>query len=166
MLQFPKALAAILMFAVIGTGSAGFSGGADLEEVTATEAASSSASRLPSKVELVAGFADILRIDGDISTILLGDPDIADASPVDSGTILLNGQAAGTTNMIVLDESGDILANLMLHVISRQPGTVTVRRALKPQIYSCGSGLCESGGPFGAEEASPATAPAVAPSNP
>ncbi len=154
--QILKILAGtILMVAVSGTGSVVFGGGIDPEEGMATKAAPSSASRFPSKVELVVGFADILRINGDISTIVLGNPSIADASPVDSETILLNGQTSGMTNMIVLDENGEILADLMLYVSGRPPGTVTVRRALEPQIYSCASGLCDGGAPRGAENAGP-----------
>lgn len=151
MQQITKILTgAVLMVAVIGTGSPGFGGGSDPEDVRKTVAAPPSASRFPRRVDLVVGFADIRRIDGDISTILLGNPGIVDASPVDSRMILLNGQAAGMTNMIVLDDSGDILADLMLYVSGRQPGTVTVRRALELQTYSCASGLCEGGTPRGA----------------
>lgn len=92
--------------------------------------------------ELKVGFADILRVEGGISTVVLGNPDIADATPMDSGAILLNGRAAGTTNVMVLDESGNVIADLMLHVSSRQPGTVTVRRGMDAQVYTCTTGLC------------------------
>ena len=101
------------------------------------------APRLPDRVRLTVGFADLLRIEGGVSTIVLGNPDIADASPLDAGTVLLTGRAAGATNMIVLDESGAVLADLMLYVSARQPGTVTVHRALSSQVYSCATGICE-----------------------
>lgn len=111
---------------------------------------------------LTVGFADIFRVEGAISTVVLGNPNIADATPMDAGTVLLNGRAAGTTNMMVLDESGDIIADLMLHVSSRQPGTVTVRRGLDAQVYSCATGLCDGSQSQNGNETAPTASPVVA----
>lgn len=113
-------------------------------------------------LELTVGFADILRVEGSISTVVLGNPNIADATPMDGGTVLLNGRAAGTTNMMVLSENGDVIADLMLHVSSRQPGTVTVHRALDVQVYSCATGLCDGSQSQNGSETAAAAAPAVA----
>lgn len=121
---------------------------------------------LPSTVELTVGFAEILRVEGTVSTIVLGEPAIADASPLDAGTILLTGRTAGTTNLIALDEAGQIIADLMLHVGSRQPGSVTVRRALDVQVYSCVTGLCDGSFPSDAAEAAPVADAAPASTSP
>ena len=97
----------------------------------------------PSVLGLTVGFGNVLRVEGEVGTIAVGSPNVADASPLDAKTILLTGLAAGVTNMIVLSEGGEVLADYMLHVSSRQPGTVTVRRGLVSQTYSCAAGLCE-----------------------
>ena len=114
--------------------------------------------------KLTVGFAEILRVDGTIGTIVLGEPAVADASPLDAGTILLTGRRAGTTNLIALDEGGGVLADLTLHVGARQPGTVTVRRALDVQVYECAAGLCQGPSPPSAGPAPPSaeTAPPAA----
>jgi Flp pilus assembly secretin CpaC len=91
---------------------------------------------------LVVDFAVVMQIDGDIGSIVLGNAAIADAIVADGTTIVLTGKSAGMTNMIVLDTSNQIVAQMTVRVSGRKPGTVTVRRALEMQSYGCSSGLC------------------------
>lgn len=148
--------------------SAAFGGGAEVISISPppqTPGRVVGSVALPNTFELTVGFADILRIEGNVSTIVLGEPSIADASPLDAGTILLTGRTPGTTNLIALDESGNVLADLLLHVGSRQPGSVTVRRALDVQVYTCASGLCDGSSPPVTAEVAPAAEPALASSS-
>jgi len=95
------------------------------------------------QVDLVIDFAVILRIAGDVSVIVLGNSDIADASIVAGGTIALTGKAVGSTNIIVLGQDGDVLSEFQVQVAAYKPGTVTVRRALSPSSYACTGSSCQ-----------------------
>jgi len=94
------------------------------------------------QVDLLIDFAVILQIAGDVSVIVLGNSDIADASVVAAGTIALSGKAVGTTNVVVLGADGGVLAELRVEVAAHKPGSVTVRRALLPSSYACTASSC------------------------
>jgi len=94
------------------------------------------------QVDLFVDFAVILQIAGDVSVIVLGNSEIADASVVAAGTVALTGKAAGTTNIMVLSPDGSVLSELRVQVTAHKPGTVTVRRALLPSIYACSASSC------------------------
>lgn len=95
---------------------------------------------------LVVDFAGILQIEGGMSAIAVGNPNIVDTNMANHRTVILTGLMAGTTNLIALDDAGTVLADVMVHVGSQKPGTVTVRRGTQLQAYSCTSGPCEGTG--------------------
>lgn len=102
--------------------------------------------------ELFIDFAVILQIEGDVSVIVLGNSEIADASVVAPGTIVLTGRAVGTTNVLVLGANGGVLSEIHIEVAGHKPGSVTVRRALLPSNYACTASSCRSSG-FGSVDA-------------
>lgn len=87
-------------------------------------------------------FASILQIADDVSAIVVGNPDIADASVVGAGILAMTGKAVGTTNIVVLGSNGGVLAELLLHVGADKPGAVTVRRAMQSSNYACTASSC------------------------
>lgn len=95
---------------------------------------------------LVVDFAGILQVEGDLAAIAVGNPKILDSSMANHHTVILTGLMAGTTNLIALDDAGAILADVVVHVGSQKPGTVTVRRGTQLRAYSCTAGLCEGAG--------------------
>ena len=58
-------------------------------------------------IDVTIDFAKVLKLDRPAATIVIGNPGIADASVEDEQTVVLTGKAAGTTNLIVLDEQGE-----------------------------------------------------------
>ena len=116
----------------------------------------------PVGIILTVDFVIILQIGSNIGSILLGNSAIADATLTDGRMVVLKGVSQGVTNMIILDTAGAKVAEFVVQVSARKPGTVTVRRAIVVQTYACLVGICESyGDSTGAAAASVAVAPAA-----
>ena len=88
-------------------------------------------------VDLVIDFAKILQLNEPISTLIIGNPGIADATIQDDQTIVLTGKAAGMTNLIAMDEDGEELANVLVRVASNVRRLTTVFYGSKRQTLSC-----------------------------
>ena len=88
-------------------------------------------------VDLVIDFAKILKLGEPISTLIIGNPGIADAAIQDGQTIILTGKAAGMTNLIAINENGEEMANLLLRVASNVRRLTTVFYGTKRQTLSC-----------------------------
>ena len=83
--------------------------------------------------------ATVLRLAKPASTIILGNPLIADASVQDSRTLVLTGRSFGITNIIVLDTEGAEVLNTQLSVSAGASGShqVTLHRATSRMSLSC-----------------------------
>lgn len=88
-------------------------------------------------VDLVIDFAKILQTNEPIATLIIGNPGIADAAVQDDQTIVLTGKAAGMTNMIVMNDDGEELANVLVRVASNVRRLTTVFYGSKRQTLSC-----------------------------
>ena len=78
----------------------------------------------------------ILRLSAPAGAVIIGNPSIADAAVMDAMTLVITGRSYGTTNLIVLDEAGGIVAQELITV---QPAVdqVTVYRRSTRQTLSC-----------------------------
>lgn len=76
---------------------------------------------------LMLGKADVLDIPGNVADILVANPSIVDVMAVKSNRLYLVGVSLGDTNIIILDENGDILYKTNVHV---QIDTEKVERML------------------------------------
>lgn len=74
-------------------------------------------------VSVKVNMARILRINAPASTVIIGNPAIADVTIQDPQTLVLTGKAYGTTNLIVLDNRGSPIADTMVEVIQDQAGS-------------------------------------------
>jgi Flp pilus assembly secretin CpaC len=77
-------------------------------------------------VTVKVNMARILRISAPASTVIIGNPGIADVTIQDPQTLVLTGKSYGQTNLIVLDAKGEPIADTMLEVVQEQAGLVTV----------------------------------------
>ena len=102
----------------------------------ATAGANSGAS-LASSLDLTIDFATILELDRPAATLIIGNPGIADASVQDEQTVILTGKTAGSTNLIVLDQNGEEVANLTVRVSSDIRQLTTVFYGSRRQTFSC-----------------------------
>ncbi|WP_445502892.1 pilus assembly protein N-terminal domain-containing protein [Microvirga sp. G4-2] len=86
---------------------------------------------------IVLDFAKILTFDQPARTIIIGNPGIVDGTLSDDTTIVLTGKSIGTTNMIVLGEGGQEIANLRVNVSANARQMTTVDHGGVQQTYSC-----------------------------
>jgi Flp pilus assembly secretin CpaC len=79
---------------------------------------------------------------GSASSVVVGNPSIADVSVVDDRTLLVLGKGYGVTNLVVLDHGGHVLYDRDVVVSSADDGRVSIWRGPTPTAYAC-SPRCE-----------------------
>ena len=80
--------------------------------------------------------ARIAKVPDHTTTIVVGNPLIADISVQAGGTMVVTGKGYGVTNLIALDRTGKVLAEQLVRVES-PVDTVTVYRGVGRESYSC-----------------------------
>lgn len=93
-------------------------------------------------IEVTVDHAKVMRVSKPASTIIIGNPGIADATVQDSTTLIITGKSYGVTNMIILGEDGEPIADTLLTVRAEAVNAVTVYRRTDRVTYSC-SPNCE-----------------------
>jgi Flp pilus assembly secretin CpaC len=96
-------------------------------------------------VQLTPGFTRLIRFDRPIATIVIGNPEVADARAQTDRSIALVGKAVGITNLIALDGAGAEVFNALVVVGARDAGKVIInsRRTLHEYwAYRCTSDNC------------------------
>lgn len=81
--------------------------------------------------------AKIVKLSRAADTIIIGNPQIADASVQDATTIVLTGKSFGATNLVVLDASGAPIVDEQVVVSRDEASTVRVYRRANIQTLSC-----------------------------
>ena len=81
--------------------------------------------------------AKVMRISAPATTVVVGNPAIADAVMQDRQTLVITGKLAGVTNLVVLDPKGQLIADELIHVAKPQSGYVTVQRGSHRFTYAC-----------------------------
>ncbi len=82
--------------------------------------------------------ARLLRLPDHVSTIVIGNPLIADATLQDGGVLVITGKGFGATNLVALDAKGHVLMRKTLQVLGpRRDHVVTVYRGIKRETLSC-----------------------------
>src|SRR5690606_5804225 len=87
--------------------------------------------------------AKIVKLARPADTIIIGNPEIADASVQDADTIVLTGKGFGTTNMVILDVNGSPIVDEQIVVTRQTADSVRVYRRSEIQTLSC-TPYCES----------------------
>lgn len=93
-------------------------------------------------IEVLVNQAKIVRLARPADTIIIGNPDIADASVQNSSTIVLTGRGFGVTNLVILDEDGEPIVDEQVYVAREDTNSVRVYRRASVQTLSC-SPKCE-----------------------
>src|SRR5689334_137883 len=81
--------------------------------------------------------ATIMRLPEKVSTIVVGNPLIADIAVQSGGLIVVTGKGYGSTNMIVLDRAGAVLMERAIVVRGPDAQTVSIYRGVERETYSC-----------------------------
>lgn len=104
-------------------------------------------------INILMNQAKILKLSRPADTIIIGNPQIADASVQDSSTIILTGKGFGVTNLVVIDTDGMPLLDEQVIVSRGTANSVRVYRRAAVQTLSC-TPYCEGAFRTDAEQAS------------
>jgi hypothetical protein len=87
--------------------------------------------------------AQVMHLPERVTTIVIGNPLIADASLQRGGILVLTGKGFGETNLLALDREGHMVMDKTVQVRGPQNGDlVVVYRGVDRETYSC-MPLCE-----------------------
>jgi Flp pilus assembly secretin CpaC len=123
--------------------------------VFAVSAGVSGANSAETGIEVVMNQAKIVKLTKDAATIVVGNPEIVDATVQDSRTIVLTGKGFGVTNLVILDPEGKPVVDEAVFVSRSDEKTLRVYRRSKVQTLSC-TPFCEGAYKNGAEQTSEA----------
>ncbi|MEQ1955757.1 pilus assembly protein N-terminal domain-containing protein [Mesorhizobium sp. CN2-181] len=114
---------------------------------------------LPAKaddgIQVVMNQAKIVKLARAADTIVVGNPNIADAAVQDSTTIVLTGKGFGVTNLVVLDAEGTPIVDEQITVARQTASSLRIYRRADIQTLSC-TPFCESSYKSDAERTSEA----------
>ncbi|WP_457940998.1 pilus assembly protein N-terminal domain-containing protein [Mesorhizobium sp. 10J20-29] len=98
---------------------------------------------LAAGIEVTMNQAKIVKLARDADTIIVGNPEIADASVQDASTVILTGKGFGVTNVVVLDDQGTPIIDEQITVTRSTASSVRIYRRSEVQTLSC-TPYCES----------------------
>lgn len=87
-------------------------------------------------ISVILDEARLIKMPDRVSTIVIGNPAIADAIVQASGWMVLTGKSQGATNVVALDRSGTILMEKTVEVQGSRD-VVVVYRGVDRNSYSC-----------------------------
>jgi Flp pilus assembly secretin CpaC len=81
--------------------------------------------------------ARILKLPERTTTLVVGNPLIADATVQPGGATVITGKSYGATNLVALDRAGSTLMEHAIIVLGPRDPTVIVYRGVARESYSC-----------------------------
>src|SRR5436305_6635493 len=81
--------------------------------------------------------AKLVKLPTRVSTIVVGNPLIADVTLQTGGILVVTGIGYGATNFIAMDRSGEVLVDRVIQVEGPTDQLVTVYRGVERESYSC-----------------------------
>jgi len=81
--------------------------------------------------------ATITKMPDNVTTLVIGNPLIADVTVQPGGLLVVTGKGYGTTNLIALDRSGAVLTERNIQVLGPQDQIVYVYRGANRESFSC-----------------------------
>ncbi|MEQ8403669.1 MAG: pilus assembly protein N-terminal domain-containing protein [Oceanicaulis sp.] len=88
-------------------------------------------------VRVPSNHAGLVRLPGDAATVIVGNPAIADAMLYDQRTLVVSGRAFGQTNVIAMDQTGDVIYAADLSVTESNRDHVRVYRNNVQYSFIC-----------------------------
>jgi Flp pilus assembly secretin CpaC len=81
--------------------------------------------------------AKLVKLPARVSTIVVGNPMIADVTLQSGGVVVVTGKGYGATNFIAMDRSGAVLVDRVIQVEGPTDQLVTIYRGVERESYSC-----------------------------
>ena len=89
-------------------------------------------------LDIVLDRATLLKLPDKVSTIVVGNPLIADVAVQSGGLVVVTGKGFGATNLIALDRNGAVLMERSISVSGPAgPTVLQVYRGMERETYSC-----------------------------
>jgi len=88
-------------------------------------------------ISVSVNMARVLRISAPAATVIVGNPGIADVTIQDAKTLVLTGKSYGQTNLIILDNVGNPIADTLVDVVQMSSSVVTVYQGLQRTSVAC-----------------------------
>jgi Flp pilus assembly secretin CpaC len=88
-------------------------------------------------INVIMNEAKIVKLSRAADTIIVGNPEIADAAIQDASTIVLTGKGFGTTNFVVMDADGNAIVDEMIVVSRSESNLMRIYRGAELQTLSC-----------------------------
>ena len=95
------------------------------------------AARAGDTLGIVLDQATLMKLPENVSTIVVGNPMIADVAVQSGGLVVVTGKGFGSTNLIALDRAGAVLMERSIVVSGPKGPTVQVYRGMERETYSC-----------------------------
>ena len=89
-------------------------------------------------LEVAVEHAEVIRLPGEASAVVVGNPSIADALVHDGRTLVVTGRLQGRTNVIALDRVGRVIFERDIVVGNPVSGQVALFRGPERFTLSCG----------------------------
>ncbi|WP_310618713.1 pilus assembly protein N-terminal domain-containing protein [Flexibacterium corallicola] len=90
-----------------------------------------------SGIDVITDQAKVFRIEEPASTVIVGNPSIADVVMHDRTTVIITGKSFGKTNLIILNDDSEPIVEDMLVVKADTDTFVSVHRSSGRFSYSC-----------------------------
>lgn len=81
--------------------------------------------------------ATLIKLPDRVTTVVVGNPTIADVSLQPGGMVVVTGKSYGSTNLMALDRAGAMLMEKSIHVRGPSEDRVTVYRGILRETYDC-----------------------------
>jgi hypothetical protein len=81
--------------------------------------------------------AKLLRLPEGTSTLVIGNPLIADVAIQPGGTMVVTGKSYGNTNLVALNREGSVVMEHQIQVQGPLGSTVVMYRGIERETYSC-----------------------------
>jgi len=91
----------------------------------------------PDRIAVYVDQAKLVKLPAKVSTIVVGNPLIADVTLQSGGIIVVTGRGYGATNFIAMDRNGEVLVDRQIQVEGPTDQLVTVYRGVERESYSC-----------------------------
>ena len=88
----------------------------------------------PDRIAVYVDQAKLVKLPAKVSTIVVGNPLIADVTLQSGG---ITGKGYGATNFIAMDRNGEVLVDRQIQVEGPTDQMVTVYRGVERESYSC-----------------------------
>jgi Pilus formation protein N terminal region len=92
---------------------------------------------MPDAIDVNVDQAKLVKLPTRVSTIVVGNPLIADVTLQSGGLIVVTGKGYGATNFIAMDRAGEVLVDRVIQVEGPTDKVVTIYRGVDRESYSC-----------------------------